>query len=299
MKAELSQATRTPLRAVLERAAEALTAAGIDSARLDAELLLAAALESDRIKVIAGAVEVSTGALLRYQEFITRRAAREPLAYIIGRKEFFSLELEVNPAVLIPRPETEVVVTAALEAATRRPDGSILDLGTGSGAIALAIAAGASRTRIVATDVSEQALEVARRNALRLGLSDRIEFRLGDCWAALAASAEGPRPELGGFDLVVSNPPYIENRELERLAPEIARFEPRLALAGGIDGLDFYRRICAGVCGYLKPGGELIVEVGAAQADSVAALCRAVGCAETVVIDDLAGCQRVVRARFA
>jgi len=298
MKAELSQAPQSPLRSVLEQATGALTAAGIDSARLDAELLMAAALESDRIKVIAGAVEVSTGALLRYQELIARRAAREPLAYIIGRKEFFSLELEVNPAVLIPRPETEIVVAAALEAAARRRDCSILDLGTGSGAIALAIAAGSQRTRIVATDVSEQALEVARRNALRLGLGDRIEFRLSDCWSALATSGEGSRPEIGAFDLVVSNPPYIEDRELDRLEPEIARFEPRLALAGGIDGLDFYRRICAGVRGYLKPGGELIVEVGAAQADSVAALCRAAGCAETVVINDLAGCQRVVRARF-
>lgn len=299
MKAELSQASQSPLRAVLERAAEALTEAGVDSARLDAELLMAAALDSDRIKLLAGAVELSKGALLRYQGFIARRVAREPLAYILGRKEFFSLELEVNPAVLIPRPETEAVVTAALEAATRWPDRSILDLGTGSGAIALAIAASSSRTRIVATDVSEQALEVARRNALRLGLNERIEFRRGDCWAALAASGGGSRPELGGFGLVVSNPPYIENRELERLAPEIARFEPRVALAGGIDGLDFYRWICAGVRSYLKPGGELIVEVGAGQADSVAALCRAAGCAETVVINDLAGCQRVVRARFA
>lgn len=299
MKAELSQASRTPLRAVLERAAEALTAAGIDSARLDAELLMAAALDSDRIKVLAGAVELSRGTLLRYQGLIARRTAREPLAYIVGRKEFFSLELEVNPAVLIPRPETEVVVAAALEAATRWPDCSILDLGTGSGAIALAIAAGSSRTQIVATDVSEQALEVARRNALRLGLNERIEFRLGDCWAACASSNWGSRPEIRGFDLVVSNPPYIENRELDRLAPEIARFEPRLALAGGIDGLDFYRRICGGVRSYLKPGGELIVEVGAGQARPVVALCRAAGCAETVVINDLAGCQRVVRARFA
>ena len=291
MKAELSLTSQTPLRAVLEQAAEALTAAGIDSARLDAELLMAAALDSDRIKVFASAVELSTGTLLRYQGLIARRAAREPLAYIVGRKEFFSLELEVNPAVLIPRPETEDVVAAALEAAARRRDCSILDLGTGSGAVALAIAAGSSRTRIVATDVSEQALEVARRNAVRLGLDDRIEFRRSDCWAALAISGEGFRPEIGGFDLVVSNPPYIENRELDRLQPEIARFEPRVALAGGIDGLDFYRRICFDLRSYLKPGGELIVEVGAGQAESVAALCRAGGCAETAVINDLAGCR--------
>jgi len=300
MKAELSQAAPTPLRAVLERATRALAAAGIDSARLDAELLLAAALDSDRVRVVAGAVELSREALFRYGEFVERRIAREPLAYILGRKEFFSLELEVNPAVLIPRPETEVVVAAALDAVARRPDCSILDLGTGSGAIAIAIAiaAGSPRTQIVATDISSEALEVARRNAFRFGLEDRIEFRLGDCWDALTTSSDGSRREIGGFDLVVSNPPYIEDREIDRLAPEIAHFEPRAALSGGVDGLDFYRRICAGVRRFLKPGGELIVEIGAGQADSVVTLCRAAGCAETVVIKDLAGYERVVRARF-
>ncbi len=291
MKTEFSQASQSPLRAAVERGAAALTEAGVDSARLDAELLMAFALDCDRIKIVAGAVELSQSALRRYQALIARRAAREPLAYIVGRKEFFSLQIEVNRDVLIPRPETEVLVAAAIEAASRSPERPILDLGTGSGAIALAIAAGSPRSRIVATDVSERALEVARRNAIRLGLDERIEFRLGDCWAALA-------PSDGRFGLVVSNPPYIENREIERLAPEIARFEPRVALAGGIDGLDFYRRICAEVRRYLMPGGELIVEVGAGQADSVAALCRAAGCADTAAINDFAGCARVVRARF-
>jgi release factor glutamine methyltransferase len=295
MRVEISQAREVPLRAVLESAVKALAEAGIGNSRLDAELLLAAALDTERTNVIAGAVELSSEGLTRFGDLIARRAAREPLAYILGRKEFFSLEFEVTPAVLIPRPETEMLVGAALEAATRKPDCAVLDLGTGSGAIALALAANAPRMRIVATDVFQSALEIARRNAVRLGLGDRIEFRLGDCWTALGA-LDGFAADR--FDLVVSNPPYIEDRELERLEPEVARFEPRMALAGGIDGLDFYRRICARIGEYLKPGGELMVEVGAGQAERVAALCRSVGCAETILIKDLAGWPRVVCARF-
>jgi len=295
MKVEISQAREVPLRVVLESAAKALAEGGIGNSRLDAELLMAAALNTGRTNVIAGAVELSSEGLTRFGELIARRAEREPLAYILGRKEFFSIEFEVTPAVLIPRPETEILVGAALEAAARRPDCAVLDLGTGSGAIALALAANEPRIRIVATDVSKEALEIARRNAVRLGLGDRIEFRLGDCWAALGVS---DRLVSDRFDLVVSNPPYIEDRELDGLEPEVARFEPRLALAGGIDGLDFYRRICARIGDYLKSGGELMVEVGAGQAVRVEALCRSVGCAETILIEDLAGWPRVVVARF-
>ncbi len=295
MKVEISQAKEVSLRVVLEAAVKALAEAGIGNSRLDAELLMAAALNTGRTNVIADAVELSSEGLTRFGDFIARRAVREPLAYILGRKEFFSLEFEVTGSVLIPRPETEILVGAALEAATRRPDCAVLDLGTGSGAIALALAVNAPRIRIVATDVSREALEIARRNAVRLGLRDRIEFRLGDCWAALGAS-DGPAADR--FDLVVSNPPYIEDREIEGLEPEVARFEPRMALAGGIDGLDFYRRICARIGDYLKPGGELMVEVGAGQAKRVETLCRSVGCAETILLKDLAGWPRVVVARF-
>lgn len=295
MKVEISQAKEVSLRVVLEAAVKTLAEAGIGNSRLDAELLMAAAFNTGRSNVIAGAVEISSEGLTRFGELIARRAAREPLAYILGRKEFFSIEFEVTPAVLIPRPETEILVGAALEAAARRPDCAVLDLGTGSGAIALALAANEPRIRIVATDVSREALEIARRNAVRLGLGDRIEFRLGDCWAAVGG-LDDPAADL--FDLVVSNPPYIEDRELDGLEPEVARFEPRLALEGGIDGLDFYRRICARIGEYLKPGGELMVEVGAGQAERVEALCRSVGCAETILIKDLAGWPRVVVARF-
>jgi release factor glutamine methyltransferase len=295
MKVEISKAREVSLRVVLESGAKALAETGIGNSRLDAELLMAAALNTGRTNVIAGAVELSAESLTRFGELIARRAAREPLAYILGRKEFFSIEFEVTPAVLIPRPETEILAGAALEAAAQRPDCAVLDLGTGSGAIALALAANEPRIRIVATDVSREALEVARQNAVRLGLGERIEFRLGDCWAALGASDGSAAAR---FDLVVSNPPYIEERELEGLEPEVAGFEPRMALAGGIDGLDFYRRICARIGDYLKPGGELMVEVGAGQAERVEALCRSVGCAETILLQDLAGWPRVVVARF-
>ena len=292
MKAELSQSSTRAVGDILERAAKALADAGIESARLDAELLMAVASGLERIQVMTGAVEFTQDVLSRYQELVARRAGREPLAYIAGRREFFSLDLEVNPAVLIPRPETEVLVAAALEMMAERPRGAVLDLGTGSGAIAIALAANLPHAQVVATDISERALEMAQRNAKRLGTYDVIEFRQGDCWEAIATS--GYR-----FDLVVSNPPYIEDGELNGLQPEVAKFEPRLALAGGADGLDFYRKICAGVREFLKPGGELMVEIGERQADSVVRLCRLAGCVETAVINDLAGCNRMVRARIA
>jgi release factor glutamine methyltransferase len=290
MKAELPQTWRTPPRETLNRAAESLAAAGVDSARLDAELLMAAAFNCERTDVIAGAIENSDEAMLRFEELVGRRVAREPLAYIVGKKEFFSLELEVSASVLIPRPETEVLVGAALETASRGPTRTILDIGTGSGAIALAIAAGLPQARVVATDVSAAALEVARRNAALLELGERIEFYEGDCWAAVPASMI--------FDLVVSNPPYIEDSELDRLQPEVSNFEPRVALAGGEDGLDFYRKLSARVREFLKPGGELMVEIGDGQAAAVAELFRGCAAADIAVINDFAGRARVVRARF-
>ena len=290
MKAELPQTWRTSPRAMLNCAAESLAAAGIDSARLDAELLMASAFNCERIEVIAGAIEVSDEAMIRFEESIRRRVAREPLAYIVGKKEFFSLELEVNESVLIPRPETEILVAAAVESASHRADITILDIGTGSGAIALAIAAALPQARTVATDVSAAALDVARRNATRRGLGERVEFREGDCWEAMAASTT--------FDLIVSNPPYIEDGELDRLQPEVAKFEPRVALAGGSDGLNFYRKIAARLREFLNPGGELMVEIGEGQELAVTEMFRASGAADVAVISDFAGHARVVRSRF-
>jgi release factor glutamine methyltransferase len=271
------------------------TRAGVESARLDAELLMAAAAGVSRATLIAGGAEIDTAAAERFERMIARREAREPLAYIVGYREFFSLEFVVREGVLIPRPETETVVEAALDFLRERPAATVLDLGTGSGAIAIAIAANAPAARIVALDISKVSLEVAADNARRHRYADRIAFLQGDCFAAL----EDQAPPFNPFDLIVSNPPYVAEPQFAALAPEVRDFEPRVALDGGRDGMDFYRRIAAGVPRWLAPGGEVILEVGAGQADAVEAMMRAAGCAVSARRRDLAGIDRVVRARRA
>jgi len=277
------------MRRLVRAAAQTLEAAGVENAMLDAEILMAEAAGVSRAQVLSDSVALSPRAVARFGEYVTRRAAREPLAYIVGRKEFFALDFAVTPAVLIPRPETETLVGPALEYLAGRPQTLVLDLGTGSGAIAIAIAANAPAATIVATDVSKESLEVARRNAARLGAARRIEFRNGDVWGALSGAQRR-------FDLVISNPPYVEDGALDALTPEIRDFEPRLALAGGPDGLDFYRRILTGVPDFIRPGGQLLLEIGAGQAARVIRMCREAGCSAVVAIRDLAGIERVVRA---
>ena len=277
------------VRSMIRTAAQMLEARGVESAMLDAEILMAEAAGVSRAG-LSDSVPLRSDKMMRFLRYVARRADREPVAYIIGRKEFFSLDFEVDRNVLIPRPETETLVAAGLEFIAGRPQSRVLDIGTGSGAIAIAIAANAPGVRLVATDISKESLEVAHRNAERLGVADQIEFRHGDCWAAL----DGCVPMR--FDLVVSNPPYVEDAALDALAPEIREHEPRLALAGGPDGLDFYRRILGRAAKFIRPGGELQVEVGAGQAASVIDMCREAGCTAAVAIRDLAGIERVVRA---
>jgi release factor glutamine methyltransferase len=272
----------------IDAAARILAAAGIDTARLDAELLMAAACGADRAAIVAGSCEPDSAGLARFEALVARRAQRVPLAYLTGHREFYGLDLTVSPAVLIPRPETETVVDAALGWLASRPEARVLDLGTGSGCIAIAIAANAPRARVVASDISAEALEVARANASRLRLAERIEFVFSDLFEALA----GER-----FDLVVSNPPYVEDSAA--LAPEVERYEPRAALFAGADGLAFHRRMAAALGDHLASGGTALIEVGAGQAAAVAALMRTAGAIETVVTRDLAGVERVVQARFA
>ncbi|HLW71402.1 MAG TPA: peptide chain release factor N(5)-glutamine methyltransferase [Candidatus Binataceae bacterium] len=278
----------------IRAAAAALTAAGIESARLDAEILAAAALEIARAQVLIFAGHFPAAAQHRFEAFVARRATREPLAYITGRKEFFSLEFEVNPAVLIPRPETETLVAAALETLRRgktRAVMRVLELGIGSGAIAIALAVNEPRVEIVATDISRAALAVAARNAVRHGVADRIRFEPSDLWPAIGDMA-------ARFDLVVSNPPYIVRSELAALAPEIAEYEPLIALDGGADGLDFYRRIAAELHSYLSSDGQLLVEVGADQAAAIISIFEDRSATALSTIKDLAGHQRVVAASF-
>jgi release factor glutamine methyltransferase len=296
--------------AAIVAASARLARAGVESARLDAELLMAAAAGISRATLIAGGAEIDAAAAERFERMVTRREAREPLAYIVGHREFFSLEFEVRPGVLIPRPETETVVEAALDFLRERERhwrasavgavrelpsyraATVLDIGTGSGAIAIAIAANAPGVRIVALDISKVSREVAADNARRHRCADRITFLEGDCFAAF----EGGAP-LDPFDLMVSNPPYIAEAEFAALAPEVRDFEPRVALEGGRDGLNFYRKIVAGLPRWLARDGEVILEVGAGQADAVEAMMRAAGCAVGARRRDLAGVERVVRAR--
>ncbi len=289
---ELGREGCHPHQLIAEGAAR-LASAGIDNLRLDSEIMLAAACHCSRAALISGLAEINHVAHERYTAMIERRIRREPLAYILGHKEFYSLEFEVTPAVLIPRPETETVVSAALEFIQDRANAQVCDLGTGSGAIALAIAANAPAAQLTATDISAEALAIARHNAARLELASRVRFRLADCFEPL--DSMGP---LGRFDLIVSNPPYIEDDQIGSLAPEIGCYEPRAALAGGHDGLEFYRRIASALADHLKRNGAAIVEIGAVQSAAVTEIMRNAGGTRIKVVRDLAGMPRVVVACF-
>jgi len=280
-----------PAELITEAAAE-LAAAGIENPRLDAEAMLAAASHSSRVAVVSGLAEIDCAARERYAAMAARRMRREPLAYILGCKEFYSLEFEVTSAVLIPRPETETVVFAALEFIKGHAKARVLDLGTGSGAIALAIAANAPGAELTATDISPEALTIARRNAARLSLGSRVQFRLADCFTPMDDLGQ-----LGRFDLIVSNPPYIRDREIATLAPEISRYEPCAALAGGPDGLEFYRRMGTALTENLERDGSVIVEI-ADQSAAVNEIMRNAGATSIRVIPDLADLPRVVVAHF-
>ncbi len=271
---------------MLREASGVLAAAGIDTARLDAEILLAHACGVSRAQLVSGAIRIDADAAEEFHRMIALRASREPLAYIIGRKEFFSLDFEVTPVVLIPRPETETLVDVALRFLEMRSCARILDIGTGSGAIAVALAMNAPDAKIIATDISEEALEVARRNAIRHRCEDRIEFIAADLFPDSDSR----------FDLIVSNPPYVAEADLDTLQPEIRLHEPRVALVFGKDGLDMYRSIATGCRSRLNPDGAVMVEIGAVQAFSVEALFRRAGFSNIDAVRDLAGIERVIRA---
>jgi release factor glutamine methyltransferase len=269
----------TPVREAIDSAMVALTAAGVDTPRLDAEVLLAHALGTERLRLLSDRDAVVEGPAVRaFQNAVRRRAVeREPVAYITGVKGFRRLEIAVDPRVLIPRPETETLVEAALDAL---PQGArVVDVGTGSGAIALALKDERPDLEVVAVDVSEDALAVARTNAARLGLP--VEFVHGDLLAGV-----------GAVDAVVSNPPYVEDGA--ELAPEIVRHEPALALRAGPDGLDVLRLLVPAAAAH--GAGVLAVEIGAGQAPAVEALAADAGFARGERRADLAGIDRVVVA---
>ena len=273
---------------LLEWTARFFESKGIETARLDAELLLAHALGCRRIDLYARYDAVPKGEPLdRFRKMVRKRGARTPAKYLTGECEFYSLKLSVSPSVLIPRPETEFLVERALEALPRDGETLVADLGTGSGAIAVAVATRRPKAHVVATDASADALAVARRNAERHGVAGQVEFRQGSWFQALEPGTL--------LDAIVSNPPYVARADLERAMPEVRDHEPRLALDGGHDGLESLRVLVAGAPEWLKPGGWLIVEVGAGQAEAVVALADETGNYEApAVAPDLAGIGRVV-----
>lgn len=272
-----------PAQHALRAAVAQLEAAGIPGAAHDARRLLAHALQlaPDRL-VFALAEPLPAPAEARFAAAIAARARRQPVAQITGNRMFWGRSFRVTPDVLDPRPETEILVSAALDT----PFSRVLDLGTGSGAILLSLLADRPAARGLGVDLSPAALAVAQDNATRLGVADRARLLPSDWFAAVT----------GQFDLIVSNPPYIAADEMPGLAPEVRDWEPHLALTPGGDGLAAYRRIAAGAMAHLQPGGRLMVEIGARQGADVAALFTAAGLVSLRILPDLDGRDRVVAA---
>jgi release factor glutamine methyltransferase len=268
----------------LEAAVRRLHAAGIDSARLDARLLLGEVLRLATADLVARPERPLAAAEgERFDDLIERRCRRQPVAQVLGRREFWGLTFHVTADTLTPRPETETLVEQALARIRDRTQAlRILDLGTGTGCLLLALLHELPRATGLAIDRSPAALAVAQANAAALGLAARTEFRLGDWLAGLAER----------FDLIVGNPPYIATSELAQLAAEVVQHEPHLALDGGRDGLDCYRTIARGLGRCLRPDGRLLLEIGADQADSVVEIFAAAGFAGVGRHDDLAGLPR-------
>ena len=274
---------------------ERLRREGLSTPRLDAEVLLAETMGVDRVALYTHFDQpLHPEELVRFKKLLQRRLQREPVAYIIGRREFWSLTFKVTPDVLIPRPETEILVAEALKvlsspARTTRPF-RILEMGTGSGAISVALAREFPSAWLVATDLSAKALAVAQENASRLGVGERIQFLRGDLFVPLEKEST--------FELIITNPPYIAEEDFPSLPPEVRGFEPRLALDGGKDGLNFFRRVLPRVGEFLNPGGWFLAEIGAGQAGKIRQIAEGepelVSCG---FVPDLAGIKRVFKAR--
>ena len=275
----------------IDLAAEALEDSGVPGARLDAERLLASELGKDRSYLLAHFQDsISESSAERFLARITERRRGKPLQYLLGWQEFRGLEFEVTPAVLIPRPETELLVDVAVQ---RFSGGNpvVADVGTGSGCIAVATAVALPRARVLATDLSEDALAVARRNAILHNVDDRIQFLSGDL--LLPLNALGLEETL---DCVLSNPPYVAERDLAALQREVRDWEPRLALVGGLSGLEIYKRLLPEALRFLKPGGTLIMEIGYNMQAEITQLFDAAWNLEDIR-DDFSGIPRIVVAQ--
>ena len=272
----------------VSEAARRLAEAGIDAgdAAFDAEVLARHALGWDRAAYLARRREPAPARFEEpFEALVARRRRREPVARIVGRREFWGLDFELAPAVLVPRPESELLVETALaRLADRIAPWAVADVGTGSGCLAIALARELPHARVTATDISPDALAVARRNAARHGVADRIAFHHGDLLDGL------PDP----CDLIVSNPPYVPDAVIDTLTPEVRYHEPATALRGGPDGLDTVRRLAAAAADRLRPGGWLVMEVGAGQSGDAAVIAQRTGLQVVDVRPDLQGIPRAV-----
>jgi len=266
------------LASLLAAATQRLKAAGSDTPTLDARLLLQAAAGLTREDLILGPDRpLSPEQLATFESFVARRERHEPVSRILGRREFYGRVFTVTPATLDPRPDTETIIEAALKVMPKAA--RLLDLGTGTGAIAITLLAERPGATGTATDLSPDALAVARENAARLGVADRLSLVEGSWFA----------PVSGVFDIILSNPPYIPAGEIAGLSPDVRNFDPGLALSGGTDGLDPYRIIASGAAAYLAAGGHLLVEIGAGQVPDVEAIFDAQGFAAGGRHGDLGG----------
>jgi len=277
------------VREILNEATRELETAGMETARLDAEVLLAFCLNCDRLEFLKNPdMQISKSQLAVFNKLVSRRLKWEPVAYITGRKEFWSFTLEVNKGVLIPRPDTEIILEEALAVGKNIIAPRIADIGTGSGAIALALAKELPEPKITATDISPTALKVAKKNARNLKLGKNIEFLKGDLFA----------PVKGLFDIIVSNPPYISAAEYEELPRGVKDFEPKIALLAGQTGVEFYEKLIYQSKNHLKKDGWLLMEIGAPQAEKIRDIMQECAFFEDIdVRRDYAGHDRVIKGR--
>lgn len=258
----------------IKRAVEFLGGLGLENPGIDCEIFMRNVLGTDRAKLYAGIERnLSQQELEKYNEFIRRRSRREPLQYILGTQEFWSLDFFVNRNVLIPRPETEVLIEKIIALANDKNKKNeplkILDIGTGSGNIAVSLAKELRQARIIATDISSDALEVAKSNAERIGVKGRIDFVHGDLFEPFKSKGRFDKTKNFSFDFIVSNPPYIPSEDIEGLSPEVSVWEPRTGLDGGEDGLNFYRRIIREAFYYLRDDGFILFEIGEKQGEGI------------------------------
>jgi release factor glutamine methyltransferase len=278
------------LREALRGVTAQLSAVGIETPRLEARLIISSALGRDDANLIADEFEIEQGVLRAVEQAVSRRSAHEPLAYILGRKEFWSLSFEVGPGVLVPRPETETLLEQLVqEFPERERPIEIVDYGTGSGCLLVAALALFSSARGLGIDRSAEALQYARRNAVRHGVKDRASFEVTDWTSGSMRTA----------DAILTNPPYVRTEDLAALAPEVARYEPVAALDGGADGLDAYRSLGPSIVRALKPNGVALFEIGTGQADEVGRMLQEAGLETVRIVPDLAGIPRCVVTRRA